>query len=329
MGRKGHGAERTGDVINRIHVNVRSETMMTMNGARHPEYQYLDLLQELLDHGDKRMDRTGVGTLALFGREMRFDLTEDFPILTTKRVYWKTAFKEMLWMLSGGTNIRELLEQNVHIWTDWPLARYRRETGEDVTREEFETRVLGDQEFADRWGDLGPVYGKQWRSWRTSDGREIDQLEQVVEEIRTNPTSRRIIWEGWNVGELDQMALPPCHKHYQVFVTCEGKLSLAMVQRSCDYMAGYSFNQVSLSLLAYLLAKETDLEPGEIVWFGMDVHLYLNHMEQAKEQLSREPRAFPKLKIKRKAASLFDYRIEDFELVGYNPYPPIALPIAV
>lgn len=303
--------------------------MTTMNAARHPEYQYLDLLQELLDHGDKRMDRTGVGTLALFGREMRFDLSEDFPILTTKRVYWKTAFKEMLWMISGGTNIRELLEQNVHIWTDWPLAKYRRETGDDVTQEEFEARVLGDRAFADSWGDLGPVYGKQWRRWRTSDGREIDQLEQVVDQIRSNPTSRRIIWEGWNVGELDQMALPPCHKHYQVFVSGDGKLSLSMVQRSCDSMAGYAFNQVSLSLLAYLLAKETDLEPGETVWFGLDVHLYLNHIEQAKEQLRREPRAFPKLTVKRKAASLFDYRIEDFELVGYDPHPQIALPIAV
>ena len=296
---------------------------------RHPEYQYLDLLQELLDHGDKRMDRTGVGTLALFGRQMRFDLSESFPILTTKRVYWKTAFKEMLWMLSGGTNIRELLEQNVRIWTDWPLARYRKETGEEVSQEEFEARVLGDRQFADKWGDLGPIYGKQWRRWKTSDGREIDQLEQVVDLIRSNPTSRRIIWEGWNVGELDQMALPPCHKTYQVFVSGEGKLSLALCQRSVDVTLGLGFNSLSQALLACLLAKETDLEPGETVWFGMDVHLYLNHVEQAREQLSRDPRPFPKLKIKRKADSLFDYRIDDFEIEGYDPHPAIRFPIAV
>ena len=296
---------------------------------RHPEYQYLDLLQELLKHGDKRMDRTGVGTLALFGRQMRFDLSESFPILTTKRVYWKTAFKEMLWMLSGGTNIRELLEQDVHIWTEWPLAKYRETTGERISQEEFEARVLGDRDFAEQWGDLGPIYGSQWRRWKKFDGSEVDQIQNVIEQVRNNPTSRRIIWEGWNVGELDQMALPPCHKHYQAFVSGDGKLSLGMVQRSCDFMVGFGFNQCGLGLLAYLLAKETDLEPGEIVWFGMDVHLYLNHMGQAKEQMAREPKPLPKLRIKRKAASLFDYRIEDFELEDYDPHPPIALPIAV
>ena len=303
--------------------------MKHADSKSHPEYQYLDLLRELLEHGDQRIDRTGVGTLALFGRQMRFDLSDGFPILTTKRVYWKTAFKEMLWMLSGGTNIRELLEQNVHIWTDWPLAKYRRGTGEQISQKDFEARVLGDRDFADKWGDLGPVYGKQWRRWRTSDGREIDQIEEVIDQIRNNPTSRRIIWEGWNVGELDQMALPPCHKHYQVFVSGDGKLSLGMCQRSVDTAAGLPFNQVSTALLTCLLAKEADLEPGGIVWFGMDVHLYLNHINQAKEQLMREPRPFPKLRIKRKAPSLFDYRIEDFELDGYDPYPPIALPIAV
>ena len=297
--------------------------------TRHPEYQYLGLLQELLDHGDKRMDRTGVGTLALFGRQMRFDLGEGLPILTTKRVYWKTAFKEMLWMLSGGSNIRELLEQNVHIWTDWPLAKYRRETGEEIAQDEFEARVLGDRQFADKWGTLGPVYGKQWRSWETVDGREIDQIEQVIDQIRKNPTSRRMIWEGWNVGELDQMALPPCHKTYQVFVSGDGKLSLAMSQRSVDTAIGLPYNCLAQAFVACLLAKETDLEPGEIVWFGMDVHLYLNHVEQAREQLNREPRPFPKLKIKRKVDSLFEYRIDDFEIEGYDPHPGIRFPIAV
>ena len=232
-------------------------------------------------------------------------------------------------MLSGSTNIRDLLEQNVRIWTDWSLLRYVQETGDKVSQDEFEARVLGDRDFADRWGDLGPVYGKQWRKWKTSDGREIDQIQNVIDQIRTNPASRRIIWEGWNVGELDQMALPPCHKHYQVFVSEDGKLSLGMVQRSVDSCAGLPFNLVSTALLACLLAKETDLEPAEIVWFGMDVHIYLNHVEQARVQIGREPRAFPKLNIKRKAASLFDYRIEDFELEGYTPHPPISFPIAV
>ena len=296
---------------------------------RHPEYQYLDLLKELLDHGDRRMDRTGVGTLALFGRQMRFDLNQGLPILTTKRVSWKTAFKEMLWMLGGGTNIRELLEQNVRIWTDWPLLRYWTETGDQVSQAEFEARVLGDRDFADKWGDLGPVYGKQWRRWKTADGREIDQIQQVIDEIRANPTSRRIIWEGWNVGELDQMALPPCHKTYQVFVSGDGKLSLAMSQRSVDTAIGLPYNCLSQAFVACLLAKETGLEPGEIVWFGLDVHLYLNHVEQAREQLSREPRAFPRLNIKRKADSLFDYRIDDFEIDGYDPHPAIRFPIAV
>ena len=303
--------------------------MATMNDARHPEYQYLDLIQEVIDHGDERMDRTGVGTLALFGREMRFDLADGFPAFTTKRVYWKTAFKEMLWMLSGGTNIRELLEQNVHIWTDWPLAIYRGETGENISQEDFEERVLGDREFADKWGDLGPVYGKQWRAWRTEDGREIDQVQDVIEQIQRSPASRRIIWEGWNVGELDQMALPPCHKHYQFFVSKRRELSVAVLQRSADLVLGTSWNVLNAGLVLALLARETGLEPREVIWYGLDVHVYLNHVEQAREQIAREPRQFPRLKIRRKAASLFDYRIEDLELEGYNPHPHIAAPVAV
>ena len=298
-------------------------------GERHPEYQYLDLLRELLEHGDRRMDRTGVGTLALFGRILRFDLTDTFPIFTTRRIYWKTAFKEILWMLSGGTNIRSLLEQNVHIWTDWPLARYRRETGKDITKRAFEARVLEDECFAQKWGDLGPVYGKQWRKWKGSDGREIDQIQQVVDTIKANPTSRRMIWEAWKVDELDQMALPPCHKTYQVFVSTKGKLSIAIGQRSCDSAVALAWNVIGGALLAHLLAKETGLEPGEIVWFGADVHLYLNHTEQAKEQIGRKPKPFPRLKVKRKAPTIFDYEIDDFEVIGYEHHPAIRLPVAV
>lgn len=303
--------------------------MTTPQDTKHPEYQYLELLQDLLEKGDERVDRTRVGTRALFGREIRFDLADGFPVFTTKKVLWKTAFKEMLWMLSGGTNIRELLEQDVRIWTDWPLERYRKKSGENISQAEFEARVLGDQKFAKLWGDLGPVYGKQWRRWLTSDGEEIDQIQNVIEQIRTNPTSRRIIWEGWNVGDLDKMALPPCHKHYQVFVAADGKLWLGMVQRSCDSFLGLPFNQVGLALLVSLLAKETDLAVGGTVWYGLDVHLYLNHVEQAKKQINREPRTFPRLNIKRRAGSVFEYRIDDFELLDYNPHPHIAAPVAV
>jgi thymidylate synthase len=304
--------------------------------SKHPEQQYLDLLTHLLENGSERIDRTGVGTKAIFGHNLRFDLSEGFPAFTTKRVFWKTAFKEMLWMLSGGTNIKPLIEQNVHIWSDWPYKKFidampEGSAEKSLTMQEFEQLVVDDKDgFADKWGDLGPVYGKQWRKWRTEDGREIDQVSQVIDMLKNNPSSRRIIFEGWNVGELDQMALPPCHKHYQFYVDPNtNKLSGGMVQRSCDSYLGLAFNIANLAFITTLLAEQTGLELGEIVWFGMDVHLYLNHIEQAKKQLSREPRAFPKLVIKNKRESLFDYVIEDFELEGYDPHPAIPAPVAV
>lgn len=295
----------------------------------HPEQQYLNLLSKLLESGDERLDRTGVGTRALFGHEMRFDLAQGFPAFTTKRLYWKTAFKEMLWMLSGGRNIRELLQQNVHIWTDWPLKRYRDQTGENISQEAFEQHIVEDADFAAKWGDLGPVYGAQWRRWKTSDGREIDQVSQVVEMLKHNPSSRRIIWDGWNVGELDQMALPPCHKHYQFFVSSDGRLSGACIQRSVDSMLGCPFNVANLSLVIHLLAQQIGLRVGEAVWYGLDVHLYNNHVEQAREQLTRTPLPFPTLRILRKPEDLFGYRIEDFELDGYAPHAAISAAVAV
>ena len=296
----------------------------------HPEYQYLNLLKLLLENGDERMDRTGVGTRAVFGYQMRFDLEEGFPVFTTKRIFWKTAFKEMLWMLSGGTNVRELLEQNVKIWTAWPLEKYRNITGEDISQKEFEKRILEDQVFAEQWGDLGPVYGKQWRRWATQDGREIDQIQLVIDKIRNDPFSRRILWDGWNVGEIEDMALPPCHKHYQFFVKPkENKLCGALIQRSADSFLGLSWNIANMALVTTLIAEQTNLQPGEIIWYGLDVHLYLNHIKQAKKQVLREPRPFPTLKIKRHAATLFDYRIDDFELENYNPHPHIPAPMAV
>lgn len=298
--------------------------------ANHPEQQYLDLLTFLVESGDERIDRTGVGTRAKFGHEMRFNLANGFPLFTTKKVFWKTAFKEMLWMLAGGDNIRQLLEQNVKIWTDWPLKRYRDATGLQISQAEFESQILSDDSFADKWGNLGPVYGKQWRQWKAADGREIDQVQQVLDDLKNNPTSRRIIWDGWNVGELDQMALPPCHKHYQFYVNQkDNTLSGAMVQRSADAFLGLAWNVINLALVTHLIAKQTGYKPGEIVWFGMDVHLYLNHIEQAKTQIARSPRPMPTLEIAPSIESLFDYRIEHLNISGYDPHEAIAGDVAV
>lgn len=295
----------------------------------HQEQQYLDLLRKVLETGDQRIDRTGVGTRALFGAEMRFDLRVGFPVFTTKRVYWKTAFKEMLWMLSGGRNIRELLQQNVRIWTDWPLKRFRQETGEAISQADFERRIVEDETFAAQWGDLGPVYGAQWRRWKTADGREIDQVAQVIAALKNNPSSRRILWDGWNVGEIEQMALPPCHKQYQFFVSSDNRLSGVCIQRSVDSLLGCPFNIANLALVIHLLAQQTGYAVGEAIWYGLDVHLYNNHVEQARTQLQRAPRPLPQLQIKRVAADLFDYTIDDLELIGYDPHPAINADVAV
>ena len=296
---------------------------------KHPEEQYLGILRALIETGDERIDRTGVGTRALFGCTMRFDLNEGFPAFTTKKVFWKTAFKEMLWMLSGGRNIRELLEQNVRIWTDWPLKRYRQQTGQNISESEFESRIITDESFALQWGDLGPVYGYQWRHWQDYTGGEVDQVKSVIDGLKSNPGSRRLLWEGWNVAELNQMALPPCHKTYQFFVSSDKKLSCALMQRSADVMLGVPFNVVNAALVTHLLAEECGYQVGVLTWFGCDVHLYLNHTDQAKLQLTRTPKALPRLEIKTKRKSIFDYRAEDFDLVGYDPHPHISAPVAV
>jgi thymidylate synthase len=297
-------------------------------GLHHPEYQYLDLLRHVLESGDRRIERTGVGTLSLFGAFARFDVSNATPILTTKRVFWKTAVKEMLWFLSGGTNIRPLLLEGVRIWSDWPLARYRAATGEALSQTEFENRIVADERFAAEWGELGPVYGKQWRRWEGPDGRQYDQIAKVVETLRSNPTSRRILFHAWNVADLDKMALPPCHMVYQFHVR-DGKLSCMMYQRSADLLLGCPFNWVGTVALQTMLAEQCDLELGEFIWVGGDVHLYLNHIEQAREQLTREPRAFPKLILRRRAASIEDYRIDDFEVENYDPHPHIQADVAV
>jgi len=297
--------------------------------SEHPEQQYLNAMRRAWNEGDERRDRTGVGTRSLFGVTMRFDLSDGtVPLITTKRVFWKSAVKELIWFLSGDTNIRPLVEQSVHIWTDWPLDRYRRETGETIDRNAFEARIVEDRAFAEQWGDLGPVYGKQWVSWPDGKGGTINQIAQLVDGLKRNPASRRHIFTGWNVAELDRMALPPCHMTYQYHIA-NGRLSGILYQRSCDLGLGFPFNIFEAALLLRMLAQQCDLEPGEIVWMGADVHVYLNHEHLVAEQLAREPRAFPKLDLVRRADSIFDYKLEDVAVTGYDPHPHIAAPVAV
>jgi thymidylate synthase len=297
---------------------------------RLPEHQYLDLMAHILDHGDPRVDRTGVGTRSVFGASMRFDLSDGtVPILTTKRVFWKLAVKEMLWFLTGGTNIQPLLRENVRIWSDWPLAAYNAQADVALSQEEFETRVLQDDAFAAKWGELGPVYGKQWRRWVGPDGREHDQIASVIDQLRNNPTSRRILFHAWNPAEISTMALPPCHMVYQYHVSSTGKLNCLLYQRSCDLLLGAPFNFIGATALQLMLAQQAGLEPGEFVWMGGDVHLYTNHIEQAQTQISREPRAFPKMALARRATSINEYHIDDFILEGYDPHPAISAPVAV
>lgn len=302
--------------------------------ARHPEYQYLDLVEHLIKFGDKRIDRTGVGTLSTFGAILRFDLSDgSFPVYTTKRVYWKTAVKEMLWFLTGETNIRSLLMNNVRIWTDWPLAKYRKTTGHDISQDEFEAKIVEDDEFADEWGDLGPVYGKQWRKWLGPDGREHDQVSNIIETLRSNPSSRRMLFHAWNVADLDKMALNPCHNTYQFYVSGIGssqqKLSMMVGQRSNDVGLGNPFNICQQAALLAMVAQQVDMVPGELVWAGGDVHLYLNHLHLAEAILTREPRPFPKLRLIRRPDSIDGYSIDDFEVTGYDPHPAIEAPVAV
>jgi thymidylate synthase len=310
-----------------------------MANELHYEEQYLSLMRRIWTEGTVQRDRTGIGTKALFGATMRFSLADDaIPLLTTKRVFWKTAAREMLWFLTGETNIRPLLQQNVRIWTDWPLDRYRRETGDDITQADFEARIIDESEFALQWGDLGPVYGAQWVNWprylpvgeglyqRADKG--IDQVSLLVERLKNNPGSRRHIIEGWNVAELEQMALPPCHKTYQ-FHVADGVLSCILSQRSCDLGLGFAFNAFSAALLTRMLAQVCGYRAGELIWQGGDVHLYLNHADLVEAQLARTPSGAPKLKLLRTPDSIFDFNIEDFEVLDYAPQGHISAPVAV
>lgn len=311
-----------------------------MSQLVHYEDQYLDLMRRIWNEGDERRDRTGVGTRSLFGETMRFSLRDDsIPLLTTKRVYWKTALREMLWFLSGDTNIRPLLQQGVRIWTEWPHQKYRAETGDDMSLADFEQNIVNDAEFARKWGNLGPVYGAQWVNWpryedagqglfRRSD-QGYNQIAELISSLRTNPASRRHIFTGWNVAELSQMALPPCHMTYQFHVRSDGGLSCLLFQRSCDLGLGFAFNIFEAALLTRMIAHQTGLHAHELVWTGGDVHLYLNHAELVEEQLKRTPSGAPKMRILCKADDIFSYQFSDFVVEDYNPLQHIAAPVAI
>lgn len=262
--------------------------------------QYLDFLTHIRDHGIKKTDRTGVGTLSVFGYQMRFDLSQGFPLVTTKKLSLRSIIHELLWFLKGETNIRYLHENKVTIWDEW----------------------------ADENGDLGPVYGRQWRAWPTADGKTIDQLNGVLTQIKKNPDSRRLIVNAWNVGELDKMALPPCHLLFQFYVA-NGKLSCQLYQRSADSFLGVPFNIASYSLLTHMIAQQCQLEVGEFIWTGGDCHIYSNHLEQVNLQLSRQPLPLPTLHLKRTPPSLFDYQFDDFEILNYQAHPHIKGEVAV
>lgn len=300
-----------------------------MNARNDPEWQYLNLIERLLDEGSRRMDRTGVGTRALFGTSMRFSLADGtIPLLTTKKVLWKSALVELLWFLSGETSIRPLIEQGVHIWTDWPMAKHRKETGETLGRDEFESRILEDPAFEASWGHTVGAYGQMWRAWPTKDGGSIDQISESMRLLREDPYSRRNLFHAWNVEYVPTATLPACHMVYQLGVS-DGRLNMVMFQRSCDSFLGLGFNLVSCAFLLRMMADQAGLLPGEFQWFGGDTHLYENHVEAARTQLSRQPTGFPRLVLKRRPASLFDYRVEDFEVVGYEPHGFIKAPVAV
>jgi len=262
--------------------------------------QYLDLLRHVRDHGVQKDDRTGTGTLSVFGHQMRFDLGQGFPLVTTKKVHTKSIVHELLWFLRGETNVLSLQQAGVSIWDEW----------------------------ADEHGELGPVYGHQWRHWRGNDGREIDQIADLMRNIRSNPDSRRLIVSAWNVGDIPRMKLPPCHAFFQFYVA-QGRLSCQLYQRSCDLFLGVPFNIASYALLTHMVAHQSDLGVGDFVWTGGDCHIYLNHLEQVELQLARDPLPLPTLVIRRKPPSIFDYAYEDFEIVGYQSHPAIRAPVAV
>ncbi|MED0664972.1 thymidylate synthase [Bacillus badius] len=314
------------------------------------EQQYLDLCRYVLKEGIRKDDRTGTGTISVFGCQMRFDLQEGFPLLTTKRVPFRLIVSELLWFLKGDTNLRYLLEHNNHIWDEWGFQKWvesKEYTGPDMTDfgirsqqdEEFKKlyeeqlavyqhKVLTDDGFSQKFGDLGNVYGKQWRSWEGADGEVYDQIQYIIDEIKRNPDSRRLLCNAWSASELKNQQLPPCHYAFQFYVS-EGKLSCMFNMRSNDVFLGLPFNIASYALLTHLIAHECGLEVGELIYTGADVHIYSNHIEQVEKQLQREPRPLPQVKLNPEVKSVFDFTMEDIELIGYDPHGPIKAPVAV
>jgi thymidylate synthase len=303
--------------------------------------QYLDLLQDVLDNGSSKNDRTGTGTLSVFGRQMRFNLQDGFPAVTTKKLFLRGIIHELLWFLQGSTNIKYLVDNNVHIWDAWPYRAYLIKQGKPIPASDSEawhsglqnfiTRIKTDNVFAEQYGELGPVYGYQWRHWPTSGGTEIDQIKNTVDLIKNDPDSRRIIVSAWNAAEIQEMAkagLPPCHTLFQFYVH-DGLLSCQLYQRSADTFLGVPFNIASYALLTMMMAQVTGLQPGEFVHTFGDAHIYHNHIDQVREQLSRKPRTLPTMRINQKVQSIFDFTISDFHLENYDPYSAIKAPIAV
>jgi len=306
--------------------------------------QYLDLLKDIRDNGAGKDDRTGVGTRSVFGRQIRFDLADGFPAVTTKKLYMRSIIHELLWFLAGDNNLEYLAQNNVHIWDEWPYRNYLQQTtGEKVTAEftqteewqagmkEFIEKIASDHKFALKWGSLGPVYGYQWRHWPDGKGGEIDQIQRVVDTLKNNPTSRRNIVSAWNVADIDEMAiagLPPCHTIFQFNVRGD-KLDCQLYQRSADTFLGVPFNIASYALLLSMMAHVTGLKPGEFVHTFGDAHIYNNHIKQVNEQLSREPLPLPTLKLNPKVKNIFDFKFEDIEIIGYQSHPAIKAPIAV
>lgn len=286
---------------------------------------YLDLCRFVLDNGDNRSDRTQTGTRSVFGYQMRFNLQEGFPLLTTKKVHFPSVAKELLWFISGDTNIQWLVQNKVRIWNEWPYEKYRNSShyqGESL--QEFVEKIKLDDDFARQFGDLGPVYGKQWR-----DFFGVDQLQDVIDQIRNNPTSRRIILSAWNPAEIHEMALPPCHAFLQFYVSTDGRLSLQLYQRSADIFLGVPFNIASYALLVHMIAKITNLEVGDFIHTLGDAHIYNDHFEVVNIQLTRDPRTLPKLVIHGNQQEIGDFKYEDFELIGYDPHPPIKAAVSV
>jgi len=289
---------------------------------------YHELIERVLAEGVKKEDRTGTGTVSVFGHQMRFNLQEGFPLMTTKKLHLKSILHELIWFIRGETNIRYLCQHGVRIWDDWPYAKYKASAdfqGEDIRA--FAARVAEDAAFAAQWGELGPVYGHQWRSWPGPNGA-VDQLKQVLEDLRRNPDSRRHIVSAWNPGYIDQMALPPCHAFFQFYVA-DGKLSCQLYQRSADIFLGVPFNIASYALLVHFMARDLGLEVGDFVHTLGDAHIYSNHLDQVKLQISREPRALPSLWLNPEVTSLFDFTYDDVRLDGYDPHPHIAGAVAV